>query len=75
MYQSIPSLTIPPPQANPQGISFERVKSPPPGTKEVWIPDPQSRKIMLKPHDQNNYFQKSTKNSTEMLIYLEILKQ
>ena len=80
MYQSIPSLTTP--QAKPLGNVFERRMPHPPGTKKVQNPDPWGRKIVLKPHPWSNYFQKNTKheteivkNSTEMLICLEILKQ
>ena len=84
MYQSIPSRTIPP--GKPPG-NFLKGRIPhPPGTKKVRNhPDPWGRKIVLKPHPRGNYFQKSSKkhktldinykNSTEMLICLEILKQ
>ena len=60
----------------------------PRGTKRVRNLDPWDRKIVLKPHPRGNYFQKSSqkktetkheieimKNSTEMLICLEILQK
>ena len=67
------------------GEFFERANSPPPGTKKVRNPNPWGKKIP-DPHPREYYFQKSStkttkhkieimKNSTEMLICLEILKQ
>ena len=62
----------------------------PPGTllefSKGRIPHPLAqRNLVLKPHPRGNYFQKSSKNtkhdteimknSTEMLMYLELLKQ
>ena len=80
MYQSIPSLTIPPP-ANPCGI-FLKGRIPTLGYKEPW-----GRKIVKKPHPRGNYFQISSKtdkenmnetkimeNSTKMLVCLKHLK-
>ena len=84
MYQSIPSLTIPPGQ--PSGKFLKGRIPHPPGTGKAQNPDPRGRKIALNPHPWGNYFRKSSKkttkheteikkNSTEMLICLEILKQ
>ena len=85
MYPSVPSLTNPPP-AIPR-IIFLKGRIPHlPGTKKMRNPKPLGRKIVLKPHPWGNYFQKSRKkktkleteimkNSTEMLICLEIVKE
>ena len=72
-------------KANPQGMFLKGRIPHSTGTKEVQNSDPWGRKIVLKPHPRGNYFQnfskKTTKhetevmkNSTEMLICLEILK-
>ena len=84
-YVSVNSKPDYPPGQNP-GEFFERANSPPRGTMKVWNPNSWGRKIVLKykPHPRGNDFQnfskKSTKheteikkNSTEMLICLEIL--
>ena len=68
------------PPGKPPGNVFERANSPPPGTKKV---DPRGRKIVLRPHPRGNYFRKTSKktlvrnygNSTELLIFVELLKQ
>ena len=79
MCQSIPNLTIPP------GIFLKERINHSPGKKKVRKLDPWGRKIVLKPHPRGNYFKKFSKktkhgteimkNSTEMLICSEILKQ
>ena len=86
MCQSIPSLTIHP-RTNPREF-FERANAPSPGHKESAKPGPLEHKnrakALLLP--RGNYFKKSNnkkakherkimKNSIEMLICLEILKQ
>ena len=84
MYQSIPSLTIPP-QAYPQGI-FWKGEFPTPRHKEIAKPRPLGQIIRAEtpPLGQlfSNIQQKNMKheteimkNSTEMQINLEILKQ
>ena len=83
MYQSISSLTIP--RANP-GDFFERANSPPPwAQRKCETPTPVAEKSCQEPHPGATIFKnlaKNTKheieimkNSTEILIYLEILKQ
>ena len=85
MYQSIPSLTTPSPGGPTPGEFFERVNSPP-GTGKVQNPDPRDRKIVLKSHPGAIIFTESSKNITkheteikknsiELLMYVEILKQ
>ena len=49
MYQSIPSLTIPP-RAKPRGNFFDGRISHPPGKKGVQNPHPRAYKNELKPH-------------------------
>ena len=73
----------PPPPGKLPGNVFERVNSPPPGTKKVWNPDPWGRKIVLGPTPGAIIFEKPAKrhktlarnyeNSTELLICVEIL--
>ena len=65
MYQSIPSLTIPP--GKPPGKFLKGQNSHPPGTKKVQNPDPWGGKIVLKPHPRYNYFQKSSKENHKTL--------
>ena len=49
MYQSNPSLTIPP-WAKPPGNSFDGRIPNPPGKKKAQNPDPRAYKNELKPH-------------------------
>ena len=84
MNQSIPSLTIPP--GKPLGNCLKGQIPHSPGHKESANSDPCGRKIVLKPHARAIFFKnlakKNTKheievmkNSTKILIRLEILKQ
>ena len=80
MYQSIPSVTIL--WATPRGIFMKGQMPHPLGTKKVRNPDPWGRKIVLKSQLLLKTQEKNTKheteivkNSSEMLICLEILKQ
>ena len=50
----------PPPRQTPEEV-FERANAPPLSTKKVRNPDPWSRKIVLKPHPRDNYFQNPAK--------------
>ena len=88
MYQSIPSLTIPPPPpGKPSGNFFERANSPLPGHEESAKHQPLGQKNCAKKQPPGQLFskiQKKTKknfetevmkNSNEMLICLKILKQ
>ena len=82
MYQSIPSLTIP---GQPPGNFFERANCPPPGHKESAKSQPLGQKNRAKTPPQGHFFKNPSKktkheieimkNSNEMLICLEILKQ
>ena len=80
IYQSIPSLTIPP--GKPAGNLCERANSPPPGHKESAKPRPLGQKNHAKtPRPGQLFCKKSTKheteimkNSTEVLICLKHLK-
>ena len=87
MYQSIPSLTFPPGKI--PGEFFEKANSPPPPPQaQGKCKTPAlGQKNRVKTSLSGSYFQKSSKkknttheteimkNSTEMLICLEILKQ
>ena len=83
MYLLILSLTSPPPPRRPLG-TFWNGEFSIPRAQKGGNPDPLDREIVLKPHPQGNYFKKSSKkskheteimkNSTEMLICLDILK-
>ena len=54
MYQSIPSLTIPPPWAKPLGNFFDG-RIPHPRAKRVQNPHPRAYKKELKPHPQGHF--------------------
>ena len=82
MYQSIPSLTIPPPRANPWGI-FLKGESPPLGHKESAKPRSLGQKNRAKtpgaiifkyPAKKTMNETEIMENSTKMLIYLNHLK-
>ena len=84
MYQSIASLNNPPP--GPGEFFWEDEFPTPQAQGKLKTPTPWGRIIVPTPHIWGNYFQKSKKrptkheteikkNSTEMLILLEILKQ
>ena len=64
MYQSIPSLTIPP-TANPQG-SFLKGRIPHPRHKESAKNRPLGQKGRAKTHPRGNYFKNPAKNTEIM---------
>ena len=61
MYQSIPSLTIPP--AGPRGVFLNGLIPQPPGTKKQQEPYPWGKKIILKLHPRGKSFQKLRENN------------
>ena len=68
MYQSIPSLTIPPPHPGKDPENFWKGQIPhpphPPGTKKVRNPHPWGRKIVLKPTPLAIIFKVPAKKTT-----------
>ena len=66
MYHGINSKPDhPPPPGKPPGNFLKERIPQPPGTKEVRNPNLWGRKIVLKPHLQGNYFQKSSKKNLQ----------
>ena len=64
IYQSIPSLTIPPSQT-PREF-FERANFPSPRHKDSAKPRPLGQKNRAKSHPRDNYFQNSSKKPQNM---------
>ena len=65
MYQSIPSLTIPP-WAKPQGNFFDGRIPHPPGKKEFKTPTPRAYENELKPHPQGIFLNYSPQKHDKM---------